>query len=596
MPIPRDARINVVKSIDDVLALRTWLGERRDILGLDIETSGLDAFKPGARIRSIQLGDMMNGWFIPYELWGGAAIECLNEWEGNIALHNSAFDLKFLKYHAGWEPKPNSVHDTMIMAQIMYPGQPAGLKPLTTKYVDANANIGEKYLKQAFKDNNWDWDTVPIYYESFCNYSALDPLITAHLWDHLRADKKYPKVFDLEMQVRRICTGMEYRGMNLDLDYCVEMENKLQDEVDERKKWAQDNWGINISSNAQLAKFLTEELGVEFTHFTSTGAPSVNKAQLSEFLDSNDPTLKSVVKFVEDVKYKAKLATTYFKNYREMAVDGIIHPSINTLGTTTGRMSSSNPNMQNLPSKDYYVRDAFIPLAEDHEIWSIDYSSMELRQMGNYSKDPGLKHAFELVDNEGQDFFVTLGKNIYQEPDFQKSDPRRKLLKSMTYGLIYGASPAKMAQTAGTEVHVMEETRNKFFEEYPQVPELMSSIIELGDDREKSEGEAYITFPTSGRRVPTEKNTSYRLVNYLLQGTSAEVTKNAMINLDQAGLTEYALLPIHDEVVFSFPKHQAEELVQTAVEAMSFGHEDGFVIPQVAEAELAGDRWGQKYH
>lgn len=596
MPLPSELQINVVSSIDDVLAMRTWLGERRDILGLDIETSGLDAFKPGARIRMVQIGDKKSGWAVPWEGWGGAVMECLNTWEGNIALHNSAFDLKFLQKHANWDVPWNRIHDTMLMSQIMRPGQPAGLKELTSKFVDPNANIGEKYLKKAFKDNGWDWDTVPIDYPAYANYSALDPVITVYLWDYLRADRAYPKVFDMEMEVRRICTEMEYRGMRLDLDYCVDMENKLHKEVEQRKKWAVDNWGINISSNAQLAEFFSDTLGAEFSYFTATGAPSVNKAQLAEFKSSGDPQITAVVDFVEDVKYKAKLANTYFKNYREMAVDGIIHPSINTLGTATGRMSSSNPNMQNLPSKDYYVRDAFIPLEDDHEIWSIDYSSMELRQMGNYAKDPGLKHAFELVDNEGQDFFVTLGKAIYDEPDFQKSDKRRKLLKSMTYGLIYGASPAKMAQTSGASEEVMKNTRDKFFDQYPKVQELMEGIIQLGDQRENTEGQAYITFPTTGRRVPTDSNTSYRLVNYLLQGTSAEVTKNALINLDQAGLTQYALLPIHDEVVFSFPKDYSEELVQTAVDAMSFGVEDGYDIPQVAEAELAGDRWGQKYH
>src|SRR5699024_4444745 len=138
------------------------------------------------------------------------------------------------------------------------------------------------------------------------------------------------------------------------------------------------------------------------------------KAQMAEFLETGDPVLKSVIEFVEDVKYKGKLANTYFKNYREMAVDGIIHPTISTIGaSTTGRMSSANPNTQNLPSKDYYVRDAFLARQDDHEIWSIDYSSMELRSMAHFAQDPGLVHAFELVDNEGQDFFATLGKTIY---------------------------------------------------------------------------------------------------------------------------------------------------------------------------------------
>lgn len=596
MALPNDLQINVVNSIDDVLAMRTWLGERRDILGLDIETSGLDAFKPGARVRMVQIGDKKAGWAVPWEGWGGAVMECLDMWEGNIALHNSAFDLKFLQKHAGWNPPWERIHDTMLMAQIMYPGKPAGLKDLTSKYVDPNANVGEKYLKAAFKDNGWDWDTVPIDYPAFCNYSALDPVITVYLWEHLRADKHYPKVFDMEMQVRRICADMEYRGMRLDVDYTVRMENELNEKVDQMKAWSQENWGINVASNAQLAKFLADEVGAEFTHFSEkTGAPSVNKAQLAEFMASGDETLKSIVSFVEDLKYKSKLANTYFKNYREMAVDGIIHPSINTLGTATGRMSSSNPNTQNLPSKDYYVRDAFLPRNPGEKIFSIDYSSMELRMMGHYSQDEGLIHAFDLVDNHSQDFFVTIGKSIYNEPDFQKSDPRRKVLKSLIYGLIYGSGVEKMAEITKQPVEIMQEARDKFFEEYPKVPELMDSIGALGDRREQEEGEPYITFPTSGRRVPAEHGASYRLTNYLLQGSSAEVTKNAIINIDQAGLSEYALIPIHDELLFSFPEDSADEMVQTAVEAMSFT--DGeFLIPQIAEPSAGVDRWGTLYH
>src|SRR5699024_12439750 len=101
MALPTDLEIRVVNSIDDVLAMRTWLGERRDILGLDIETSGLDAFKPGARVRMVQIGDKKNGWAVPYEGWGGAVMELLDEWDGLIALHKAAFDLEFIDKHAG---------------------------------------------------------------------------------------------------------------------------------------------------------------------------------------------------------------------------------------------------------------------------------------------------------------------------------------------------------------------------------------------------------------------------------------------------------------------------------------------------------------
>ena len=598
MGLPADLELHIVRSIDDVLAMKTWLGERRDIMGLDIETSGLDAFKPGARIRSIQVGDQRHGWFVPYELWGGAALEILKSWEGNIALHNSAFDLKFLQLHAGWEVPWNRIHDTMIMAQIMYPGKPAGLKELSAKYVDPRANIGEKYLKQAFKDNDWTWDTVPIYEPAFCNYSAIDPIITTYLWDHLRADLVYPKVFSIEMAARALHTQMEIRGMRLDVDYTVRMEKELSEEVEQKKKWAQDNWGINIMSNAQLAKFLADDLGAEFTHFSDkTGAPSVNKAQLAKFSATGDETIRAVVGFVEDAKSKQKIANTYFKNYREMAVEGIIHPSINTLGaSTTGRSSSSNPNAQNLPSKDYLVRDAFIADNEDHEIWSIDYSSAELRMLAHFSEDPGMIDAFRRVDNLDEDFFTTLGKDIYHDKNFDRSDPRRKLVKSFLYGTVYGSGVPKMAETTGESVETMQKVSDSFFKTYPKVRQFMDDVIALGEHRASVEKIPYIQFPTTGRRLVTEPGTEYRLVNYLLQGQCAEWTKRALIDLDQADLSQYVKLVVHDEYIFSFPKSDAEELAGLAAEAMSFGEDDGLIVPQVAEPERSGPRWGSKYH
>lgn len=598
MGISPDVQLHVVRTIQDIVDMRDWLrNEERPVLGLDIETSGLDAFKPNARIRSIQIGDENHGWFVPYEMWGGAALELLDEWQGIIALHNCTFDLKFLKKHAGWEPPWNRIHDTMLMCQIMYPGQPAGLKEVTAKYIDRKAVVGEANLKKAFKDNGWDWDTVPVYEPAFCNYSALDPIITTYLWNHLRADLAYPDVFDLEMQARRICTEMEYVGMRLDVDYTIRMESELTERVNEMKAWAQENWGINIASNNQLVDFLQNDVGATFTHFSDkTGNPSVNKEQLEEFAESGDPLLAGIVEYVQDMKYKSKLANTYFKNYREMAVDGIIHPSLAVLGASkTSRMSSANPNNQNLPSKDYYVRDAFLARSDDQEIWSIDFSSMELRAMAHFSQDPGLIHAFELVDNEGQDFFATLGKNIYNDPDFDKSDPRRKLVKAFSYATIYGASVEKMAQTAGVPVETMKEVSENFFKAYPGVRDLMDSIIALGEKRTREEGVPYIILPSTGRRLVTEPGAEYRLVNYLLQGSCAEITKRALINVDQADLSQYAMLVIHDEILFSFPKDQAEELAAQAAEAMSFTSGE-YLVPQVAEAEVAGDRWGAKYH
>lgn len=591
--LPGDINMHLVDNIDTAWEMKRWLGERRPVLGLDTETSGLDPWAPDAKLRLIQIGDHKTGWAIPWEGWGGVAMECLNAWDGQITLHNAAFDAKWLKLHANWDMPWHRTHDTMIMGQILRPGERNDLKYLSTQFIDPRADAGQKDLKDAMAKNGWGWGDIPVDLESYWVYSALDPILAAHLYTHFKGGTEFPETYDLEMSVRRICTNMEMSGMRVDVEYSQKKYDELTNYVDSSKEWAKDVFDFSIGSSVQLADYFANGCGAKFDRFTGGGQPSVDKEQLKIFKNSDDPRVAEMAKFVLKVRESDKVANSYFKNFVSMEREGILHPSIKTMGARTGRMSVTDPALQTIPSKDSLVRGAFIPNNPGEVIISSDYSQVELRLMSHFSGDDALQQAFRDADATGEDFFSNLGKQIYQKPDFGKDDPRRKLVKSTMYGLIYGAGAAKMAETAGIPLQDMQDVVDAVHKTFPGIKGFMSEIETVGTQRERESGRGYITTGT-GRRIPADKGKVYALLNYTLQGNAAELMKKAVVRLDAAGFGPYMKMVIHDEVVFSMPEELVAEANPEIAEIMSYM--DGeFAVNLPAEPEGPFNRWGDKY-
>lgn len=590
MPLSENTRTVLVNTIDDAWAMKRWLGERREILAVDSETSGLDPRAPGAKLRLVQIGDHETGWAIPWEQWGGVALECLNAWEGDYVFHNAAFDIRWLDLHAGWKAPWHRVHDTMIMAQVSDPLGGGALKPLANRHVDRRASAGDALLKEAMAKEGWGWENIPVDFDAYWAYGALDTIITAHLWSHFRTDLEYPKVYELEMATRRVISRMEDNGAPIDIEYCEQKYSQLTEYVESMKEWGKQNLGISIGSNVQLARYFQNTLGAEITKQTKSGAPSVDKNQLKLWVNTMpDTPVAQIAKFILDVRKADKLASSYFSNFLEMHVDGILHPSIKTLGARTGRMSMTNPALQTLPKGEAVVRDAFIP-HEGNVLISSDYSQIEMRLMAHFSQDPKLIATFQEADASGSDFFTAIGSDIYNV-DMQKSDKRRGLVKNTLYGKAYGAGVNKMADTAGVPYDAMKSVVDAFDTRYPGVKEFQKKVEDVGVRRERSEGQGYVTTPF-GRRLPCDEGKVYALTNYLLQGHAAELLKNAIVQMDLAGLGEFMLLPVHDEVIFSVPEGDAADVMKTIGEVMSI---NGMAVDIPADPEGPLSRWGQKY-
>lgn len=599
MALDPNTELHLVNSIDEAMEMKRWLGERREILGLDTETGGLhekdplNPYSPTAKLRMVQVGDHRAGWAIPWEQWGGVALEILNAYEGPIAVHNLSFDAAWMELHTGWKVPWNRMHDTMIHYNMLYPGEPASLKHVTDKHIDPAASIGQHQLDMVMKNNGWDWRTIPVDNPEYAMYSALDPVLTAHIWSFLRADQKFPKAFDLEMSALRICTEMEMRGIPVDVEYSKKKRQEIEEYVDSAKKWAKDNLGISITSTQQLAHYFENVLGAPISKRTAGGAPSVDKDTLAEFSISLDHRVANLANLVLDVRTQDKLRSSYFDNFINYNTNGLLHPSIKTMGARTGRMSIRDPALQTLPSNGDIVRMAITAREEGHSIFSSDLDQVEFRILASFSKDPNLINTFLKADATGGDVFTTIGAQVYQDPNFQKSDPRRKLIKSQIYGAIYGASVAKQAQTAKVDVQIMQEVSDALNQAYPGMKSFQREKIREVEEIEKYAGQGYVETSITGRRIPVDAGKAYTGVNYKIQGSASEVLKSNLIRLDSAGLGEYLVVPVHDEIVMSAPTEDSNEIKRIARECMTTT--EGWAVPLTAGAEGPYERWGSAY-
>jgi DNA polymerase-1 len=255
-------------------------------------------------------------------------------------------------------------------------------------------------------------------------------------------------------------------------------------------------------------------------------------------------------------------------------------------------MSITDPALQTLPKGDATVRRAFIPKDEDHVLITSDLDQVEFRMFASLSADENLIKLFHIADQTGSDPFTEIGRQVYQDPTMQKSDKRRNLIKGVVYGRLYGAGVAKQALTAGVPEHQMREVSDSFDLNYPGMMSFQKQIDNIGQQRFRNEGQGYV-YTWTGRRIPCDDDRTYTLVNYLIQGGAAEIFKSNLVKLDAADLTDYLIVPVHDEIVLQAPRKEAEEIKKIVRECMTTT--EGWAVPLTADVDGPLENWGQKY-
>ena len=600
-----DVQLHLVDNVETARAFLAWLGERRphNAVAIDTETGEKpgrdrkDALSPWhGQLRLIQVGDGQQGWAIPWDQWKGVFYEGMERFDGPIVCHNIAFEARWLELHSEWKMPWHRAHDTMIQAHIIDPLGVGALKRLAALYVDGRAVALQDTLDEELVKNGWTWGTVPTNFQPYWAYGALDCVLTMRLWEQFNVkcgpDGPYNRAYELEMATRRIVTRMEINGARIDLDYSKKKFDELTEYASSVKTWAKQKYnGVSISSNIQLVR-LFESLGAEINEFTPSGQKSASKDQLKLLSIEGNDEVKALAEIVLKQRKADKLANTYFSNFLNDNVNGFVHPSVKTLGARTSRMSIQNPALQTLPKGDDVVRRAFIPKDEEHVIITSDLDQVEFRLAAAMSQDKNLVEMFNQADLTGSDPFTEIAKEVYQDVNFQRSDKRRGLIKSMIYGRLYGAGVAKQALTAGVTEMQMKTVVKAFDSQFPGMTAFQQQIEDVGMRRLKAEGQGYVKTWT-GRRLPCDEDRVYSLLNYLIQGSAAEVFKQNLVKLDQAELTELLIVPVHDEIVLNAPRKDVEEIKRIVKECMTTT--EGWAVPLTAGIDGPMENWGEKY-
>jgi DNA polymerase-1 len=597
-------QLNLVDSVEKASEFISWLGERRPLnaIAIDTETGELpgrprkDALSPWhGRLRLVQVGDGMTGWSIPWDDWKGVYYDAMNRFDGPIVCHNIAFEAKWFDIQSDWKMPWHRAHDTMLMAKLIDPLGTGALKKLTEQYVDPTAAALQSILDYGLSDNGWTWGTVPINYQPYWSYGALDTVLTMRLfekfWEKTAPGRPYSQAYELEMNTRRITTQMELNGARLDLDYSQKKYDELISYTEQVSTWAKQNYGLSIGSNPQLVRTF-ESLGAEIMDLTPSGQKSASKDQLKKLTIDGTPEVKQLADTTLKYRQALKVANTYFANFINDNTNGFVHPSINTMGARTGRMSIQNPALQTLPKGDDTVRRAFLPKDDDHVIITSDLDQVEFRMFASLSQDPNLIQLFLRADATGSDPFTEIGREVYQDPTMVKSDKRRNLIKGVVYGRLYGAGVSKQALTAGVPEEQMRAVSDAFDRNYPGMQLFQKAVEQKGLMRLETEGQGYVNTWT-GRRLPCDEDRVYTLVNYLIQGGAAEIFKSNLVKLDQADLTDLLIVPVHDEIVLNAPREDAEEVKELVRKCMTTT--EGWAVPLTADADGPLENWGAKY-
>lgn len=374
---------------------------------------------------------------------------------------------------------------------------------------------------------------------------------------------------DIELPVTRILGEMEFAGTEIDLDVLKEMDEAFDETIE---KLSNDIYRIsgttfNISSPKQLGQVLFEDLGLKGGKKTKTGY-STSQDVLEKIIDAHP-----VVPLVLEYRMLTKLSSTYLKGLQEQVFpDNKIHTIYKQTLTHTGRLSSVDPNLQNIPVRSEegkLIRKAFV--SHNGYLVSFDYSQIELRILAH------MAHVTNLIDafNQGKDIHRHTAALVFGVKDEEVTPQMRSQAKAVNFGIIYGMSEFRLSKDIGMSIQEARNFINKYFETYPEVKTYMDEVVEVC----KKQG--YVsTLLNRKRYIPTinDKNFMVRqqaqryAMNTPIQGTGADILKLAMIEVDKAlkahHLKSQMILQVHDELIFDVFEDELEEVMSLVKEKM----------------------------
>lgn len=573
-----DVQLTLIDSFDEAQDFMTWLGERRQSpIAFDTETGGFDWWRD--ELRLVQVGDATHGWAMRWDRWSGLFEDFIRKYDGRLVAHNFKFDVEFIQ-HNGVKLPLHRIDDTRTKAHLIDPARLTGLKPLADALLGPGMSAGQDRLSQFFKAHKWGWRDVPHDLMEYWAYAAADTVLTAALDTVLDAQLSPTRrdLYDVEMAAQIALMKMEVKGARVDLTYAASKGAELREWADSCRAWAHSEYGadFNLGSTSKVTEILIAD-GWEPLEWTGTGKPKFTK-EIAATVDH------PLAKLVVQVKHAEKMASAYFDNFAGMAEGDILHPSINPLGARTGRMSVTRPALQTIP-RDVLVRDAFIP-RDGNKLVLIDYNAMEVRLTAHFDASGELGAA---VAREA-DIHRYTASQVWQIRQDEVTPLQRQISKNGIFTTIYGGGAAKLADTVGIPIADAKRFMAAFKDTYPGVFAFKNLVDETARANQSSDGWTWMETPR-GRLQRCELHESYKLVNYMIQGSGADVLKTKLGELDAAGYDAYMVLPVHDEIVFDVPAEDADEVMRGAMEIMT---DDSWRVPLTVSGDIV-DRWGDHY-
>ena len=597
-------KYTTITSADELRRLVAEL-TTHDVLCFDIETSGLDLFTSRIVGLSLAVRDH-EAWYVPFTTTDGRSrndIECeyaaiLKPLFENASTtkvgQNMKFDILFLRT-IGIEVKGHKA-DTMLLDYLLDAEARHNMNAMAERYLNYSPIDIEQLIGRGVRQLTMDMVAT----ERIAEYAAEDADITLqlyhHLWPRFEAEPSLRSLYErVEEPMIDVLADMEWTGVAIDTtalrNYSTVLAARLAD-IEQRIRDLSGEPTININSSRQLGEMLFAKMRITAKpKMTKTKQYCTDEEYLQSFAGEHE-----VVDLILQYRGVKKLLSTYVDALPQLInpVTGHIHTSYNQAVTATGRLSSTNPNLQNIPVREEIgrpIRAAFVPSDAQHILLSADYSQVELRLMAHLSGDEALCEAFI----NGEDIHSATAARIYKKRLEEVTAEERRRAKTANFGIIYGISAFGLSQRLQIPRAEAKQLIEGYFESYPKVKEYMDRVVE--DARAKGYVETLfgrrrylpdITSNNANTRALAERNA----INAPIQGSAADIMKLAMAGVArrfrEEGIRSRITMQVHDEIVIDLLRSEQEQVIRIVREEMEGAA--ALRIPLVADCGL-GDNW-----
>ena len=486
--------------------------------------------------------------------------------------------------------------DTMLESYVLNSTGRHNMDDLAKRYLGHQTISFEEIAGKG--KNQLTFNQIPL--EQAAEYAAEDADVTMKLqqvlWEKLSKEPSLEKLFkEMELPLLGVLSRMERRGVLIDSDALFLQSNEIANRLSELEEQAYVLAGqpFNLASTKQLQEILFDKLGLPVIQKTPKGAPSTNEEVLEELAFSHE-----LPKVLVEHRGLSKLKSTYTDKLPQMVnpQTGRVHTSYHQAVTATGRLSSSDPNLQNIPIRNEEgrrIRQAFIA-RKGFTVVAADYSQIELRIMAHLSQDQGLINAF----TQGKDIHRSTAAEIFGVALDEVTSEQRRNAKAINFGLIYGMSAFGLSRQLGIGRADAQSYMDLYFKRYPGVQTFMHDI------REKAKAQGYVETLFGRRLYLPDINSSNGMrrkaaervaINAPMQGTAADIIKRAMIQLDQKLQNDpdiAMIMQVHDELVFEVRSEKVafySELIKTQMESAA-----DLVVPLIVEVGQ-GTNWDEAH-